>query len=239
MRKKYRRRRILIVLIAVVLILLVAGVLTYHSLFPRGRQTADDFGIATIHSGVDFNNNGLDDYTDILQGARQDAQKHVTYNASYFEGGYPPDGKGVCADEIWRAFKNAGYDLKDMVDKDIAAHPDAYLPAGMKPDPNIDFRRTPNLNVFFSRYATTLTCDLSDHAQWQPGDIAVLGHSHIGIISDIRDKNGVPYLIHNNNQPGDREEDILPLYAITGRINEHYRWDASRIDKSVLVPWYS
>ena len=31
----------------------------------------------------------------------------------------PPDTEGVCTDVIWRAFKNAGYSLKDMVDEDI------------------------------------------------------------------------------------------------------------------------
>lgn len=32
------------------------------------------------------------------------------------EGGYPPDNIGVCIDVVWRAFANAGYSLKDMVD---------------------------------------------------------------------------------------------------------------------------
>ena len=79
--------------------------------------------------------------------------------------------------------------------------------------------------------------DINKRDQWQPGDIVTLGRSHIGVISDIRDRNGVPYLIHNNNQSGNREEDVLSLYALTDNINGHYRFDASRIDKSVLVAW--
>ena len=204
---------------------------------PRGHYTAADFGISIIHSSVDFNHNGIDDYTDILLGARQDAVNHVIYDSAYVQGGYPPDGEGVCADEIWRAFKNAGYDLKAMIDKDIAANTGAYPRVDGKPDPNIDFRRVPNLKVFFQRYAISLTMDINKRDQWQPGDIVTLGRSHIGVISDIRDRNGVPYLIHNNNQSGNREEDVLSLYALTDNINGHYRFDASRIDKSVLVAW--
>ena len=53
-------------------------------------------------------------------GARKDAEIHPRYNGAYYDGGYPPDDIGVCTDVIWRAFKNAGYNLKDMVDNDIS-----------------------------------------------------------------------------------------------------------------------
>ena len=33
--------------------------------------------------------------------------------------------------------------------------------------------------------------------QWQSGDIVIL-ERHIGIVSDHRNKNGVPYVIHHN-----------------------------------------
>ena len=39
--------------------------------------TAEDFGIDTIYSCIDFNGNGIDDYTDILLGARKDAENHL------------------------------------------------------------------------------------------------------------------------------------------------------------------
>lgn len=41
-----------------------------------------------------------------------------------------------------------------------------------------------------------------------PGDIVIFGTTHIGIVSDKRNKDGVPYLIHNAGQPL-REEDAL------------------------------
>jgi len=226
-----------IIAACIIIVLFALSIGFYFYLHPQGHYTAEDFGITRIHSSVDFNHNGIDDYEDILLGARQDAENHVIYNSAYVYGGYPPDGEGVCADEIWRAFKNAGYDLKAMIDKDIAANTGAYPRVDGKPDPNIDFRRVPNLKVFFQRYALSLTLDISKIDQWQPGDIVTLGKSHIGVISDIRDKNGVPYLIHNNNQRGNREEDVLSLYAVTDRINGHYRFDASRVDQSVIAAW--
>lgn len=137
-------------------------------------------------------------------------------------GGYPPDNEGVCTDVIWRAFKNAGYSLKDMVDEDIKKHTDKYPRVQGKPDPNIDFRRVPNLKVYFSRNHITLTTDLSKIEEWQPGDIVVFGSKHIGIISDIRNKKGIPYLIHNGGQPN-REEDFLELYNAYDPITGHYR----------------
>jgi len=237
MTKAHKRKKAAMILISAILVLLIASVCSYLHICPRGRYSAADFGITTVRSAVDYNRNGIDDYEDIMLGARLDAQNHVRYNPAYVAGGYPPADEGVCADEIWRAFKHAGYDLKAMIDRDIAAYPGAYLRAGAKPDPDIDFRRVSNLDVFFRRYAVSLTLDIRDRAQWQPGDIVKLGRSHIGVVSDIRDRNGVPYLIHNNNQPWNREEDVLPLYAALGRVSGHYRFDAGRIGGPVLAAW--
>ena len=194
--------------------------------------TAEDFGIDTVFSSVDYNGNGTDDYTDILLGARKDAQNRPTYDGSYYAGGYPPDDIGVCTDVVWRAFKNAGYSLRDMVDKDIKTRPEAY-PKIENPDNNIDFRRVRNLRIFFDTYAITLTLDINEIAQWQPGDIVIFGDDkHIGIISDKRNKDGQPYVIHNGGQPN-REEDYLSKSTVTG----HYRFDASKINEEILVNW--
>ena len=194
---------------------------------------ADSFGIETVKGSVDYNSNGIDDYTDILLGAREDARAMPVYDITYFKGGYPPDDIGVCTDVVWRAFKNAGYCLKDMVDNDIAANPERY-PAAEEPDPNIDFRRVRNLKVFFDAYAITLTTDINDNSQWQPGDIVIFEDmEHIGIISDRRNAKGQTFVIHNTDQL-EREQDYLEIRQVTG----HYRFDASKIDESVLVPWH-
>ena len=57
------------------------------------------------------------------------------------------------------------------------------------------------------------------------GDIVIFGRNdHIGIISDKRNKDGIPYLIHNAGQPN-REEDILWVLDKFMGITGHYRWN--------------
>lgn len=175
---------------------------------------AEDFGIEVIKSSTDKDGDGIDDYTDIVEGARIDAKNHPEYKSAYYVGGYPPDTEGVCTDVIWRAFKNAGYDLKSMVDEDIKNNLSWYPRVEGKPDPNIDFRRVKNLIPYFKKNHITLTTDISDIAEWQPGDIIVFGEDHVGIISDKRNSRGIPYIIHNGGQPN-REEDGIEFY------NEH------------------
>lgn len=185
-------------------------------------------------SPVDFDGDGIDDYTDILDGARAEAMAAPVYDAGYYEGGYPPDDRGACTDTVWRAFATAGYDLKGMVDADIARDPTAYARVASSPDPNIDFRRVGVLQVFFSRYAVELGCDTADAASWQAGDIVVFGDAeHIGIVSDRRDARGVPFIIHNMGQPF-REEDYL-AYPWAMHPTAHYRFDATRVASEVLA----
>ena len=190
----------------------------------KGKKVyyAEDFGIKTLISNTDYDNDGIDDYTDILEGAKKEAKNKPTYKSEYYSGGYPPENEGVCTDVIWRALKNAGYLLKDMVDEDIKNNIDCYPKLKGKIDPNIDFRRVTNLKVYFERNQIVLTTDLNKIEEWQPGDIVILGDSHIGIISDKRNKKGIPYLIHNSGQPS-REEDVLEKYDATIKITGHYR----------------
>lgn len=184
---------------------------------------AEDFGIQTIKSNTDFDNDGIDDYTDILEGAKIEAKNKPTYRSAYYSGGYPPENEGVCTDVIWRSFKNAGYLLKDMVDEDIKNNVSLYPRVEGKPDPNIDFRRVPNLIVYFKRNHISLTIDLTEISEWQPGDIVVFSNDHVGIISDKRNERGIPYIIHNASQPN-REEDGLEFYNENWKeITYHFR----------------
>lgn len=137
----------------------------------------------------------------------------------------------MCTDVIWRAFKNAGIDLKSLVDEDIRKNRSAYKGLIKKPDPNIDFRRVPNVDTFLKRHASILTNEvipgnIDNLKEWQPGDIVVFSkpNQHIAIVSDRRDENSVPYLIHSYGDYA--KEDVWVLYAdrkilpIVG----HYRW---------------
>lgn len=215
--KRFFRGIIIILLIASIVLI---GMITYYIYKPS--YTAEDFRIEVLKSKIDKDGDGIDDYTDILLGARAEAERKPEYKSVYYAGGYPPETEGVCTDVIWRALRDAGYTLKDMVDEDISQNVEKYQRVNGKPDPNIDFRRVPNLKVYFERNYIILTTDLNQIAEWQPGDIVVFGSKHIGIISDKRNKKGVPYLIHNGGQYN-REEDILELYNQYEPISGHYR----------------
>lgn len=222
-------KKIFITFIFIIILLIFSTLIfliNHSNILPLDKKvySAEDFEITTLKSDIDYDNDGIDDYTDIMLGARKDAENHPTYKSAYYSGGYPPDDEGVCTDVIWRAFKNAGYNLKDLIDEDIKNNVEEYPRVGGNPDPNIDFRRVPNLISFFTRNAVSLSTDLSQIADWQPGDIVTFENKHVGIISDKRNKNGIPYLIHNGGQKN-REEDILEVYTLYSKISGHFRWN--------------
>lgn len=219
---KNDRLKLFLTLLFICVLSISVYFMSYYNIIPQKYYTAEDFGITTIKSETDYNNNGIDDYTDIMIGARKDAKNKPKYKSAYYEGGYPPDNEGVCTDLVWRAFANAGYSLKDMVDEDIKNNAEAYPRVNGKPDPNIDFRRVPNLKVFFERNTVSLTLDPYDIEHWQPGDIVTYGTEHIAIISDKRNKKGIVYIIHNGGQPV-REENALTRHEISG----HFRFGVS------------
>ncbi|MBO4326318.1 MAG: DUF1287 domain-containing protein [Clostridia bacterium] len=201
-------------------------------------EPADPYAyIERVTSPVDFNGNGIDDYTDFLIGARKDAENHPRYDASYQANGYPPDDVGVCADVIWRSFREAGYSLRYMVDRDIRQNKWRYpmIDSGKeKRDSKIDFRRVRNLRIFFDEYAIKLTNDIDEIEEWQPGDIVIFyNNTHIGIVSDKRNELGRPYIIHNGGQ-AEREQDYL---GGDHTVAAHYRFDASRVPEEMLIPW--
>jgi len=179
-------------------------------------------------SSEDHNSNNIPDALDLVQGARQEVEIGTVYDASFYSGGYPPQDKGCCTDVIWRAFEAAGYDFKAMVDEDIKNYPGAYGTTGRQPDPDIDFRRVKNLQVFFKHHGQELTTEVKpgeveNLKQWQPGDIVVFGNplEHIGIISDKRLKSGVPLVIHNG---GPRASEANALQLWPSKIIYHFRF---------------
>ena len=105
-----------------------------------------------------------------------------------------------------------------LVKEDIKNNIDSYNIEVI--DKNIDFRRVKNLKIYFERNAISLTTDVSKIEEWQGGDIIIF-ENHIGVISDSRNKNGVPFVIHHAN-PFQKyyEEDILET---RNDIVGHYR----------------
>lgn len=192
------------------------------------ENSANYDDLPRIRSSRDANNNGISDTDDLILGGRAEAERRPTYRSAYYRGGYPPDDEGVCTDVIWRAYRDAGYDIKALIDADIRANTAAYPRVGGKPDPNIDFRRVPNLRVFFQRHGATLTTEIIPHdranlALWQPGDIVTFTNpDHIAILSDKRNAEGIPLLLHNDGPWASEGDDFMLWYQLG--ITGHYRY---------------
>lgn len=204
-RKKYIFAGGLVLAAATGFFLLFHGNLWHTS--AKRLQDKYEGEITPFVSETDKDKDGIDDQTDMLEGALRYVRTRPKYKSQYYETGYPDDGCGVCTDVVANACLSSGYDLMKLVQEDIAAHPDEY---GIEePDANIDFRRVKNLKVFFRNNAVELTTNIYDIGQWQGGDIVIF-EGHIGMVSDRRNKNGVAYVIHHNAPTQVRyEEDIL------------------------------
>ena len=85
-----RKTRVMILASVGVLVLAVVWVLQYYGILPKRTYSSQPFGIDVVYSSQDYNHNGVDDYTDFLLGAKQDAENHPTYYGTYYAGGYPP-----------------------------------------------------------------------------------------------------------------------------------------------------
>lgn len=152
----------------------------------------------------------------------------VTYDPSYFVIPYPngdiPEHLGVNADVIIRAFRKVNVDLQKEVHEDMKENFDKYpTDWGLtEPDTNIDHRRVPNLQVFFSRKGKSLPID-QDNDAYLGGDIVTWklpdGVNHIGIVTNKKSSYGTPLVVHNSAS-GQKLQNILFHFKITG----HYRY---------------
>lgn len=165
----------------------------------------------------------------LIAAARQQIGVTLAYDPGYtrlaYPGGDVPRAKGVCTDVVIRAYRDAfGIDLQSDVHADMAAHFGAYPRRwGLaRPDANIDHRRVPNLETFWSRSGARLPLPLRAD-QWQPGDLFTMLIAdrlpHTGIVSDRISAAGVPLVLHNIGG-GAREDDLLLAHRLTGR----FRW---------------
>ena len=190
-----------------VVIIFITYILYFLNIIPHKKYTNKDFNIDTYISSVDNDNDGIDDQTDILKSAREYIASKPKYKSKYYATGYPDDEYGVCTDVVAFALLNAGYDLMNLVDEDIKNNRNDYDVDIV--DKKIDFRRTQNLNIYFRHAAISLTTNINNIEQWQGGDIVVF-KGHIAIVSDKRNKRGIPFIIHHEHPYQFRyEEDIL------------------------------
>lgn len=203
-----KKKRLIILCIAFLPCFLIVLYLLYRFNFiPHKKYTNDFFDIKTYVSDIDKDNDGIDDQTDILMGARRYIATKPKYKSKYYSNGYPDDEYGVCTDVIAFALKDAGYDLRSLVNEHIKANRDLYNIDIV--DKNIDFRRVSHLKTYFDYNAISLTTDIKRLEEWQGGDIVVF-KKHIGIVSDKRNRKGINFIIHHANQyQRYYEEDIL------------------------------
>jgi uncharacterized protein YijF (DUF1287 family) len=175
----------------------------------------------TPHTEKDF-------YGKLSDAALQLTEDEVVYDGTYHKIPYPngdvPAGIGVCTDVVIRAYRKVGIDLQKEVHEDMAANFSKYPKTwGLKAtDTNIDHRRVPNLQVFFTRKGTSLAVT-STASDYKPGDIVtwmLTGNlPHIGLVVDKKGADGRYKVVHNIGS-GQNLDDVLFSYKITG----HYRY---------------
>ena len=168
---------------------------------------------------------------DFISAAIDRTHQQITYDGSYRSIPYPngdvPANIGVCTDVVIRSYRAMKVDLQVLVHEDMAANFRAYPSKRIwglnRTDKNIDHRRVPNLQVFFSRHGEVLpvTDKVEDYA---PGDLVTWmlpgNLPHIGIVTDrLSEVSGVPLIVHNIGS-GPKLDDALFAYEITG----HYRY---------------
>lgn len=157
----------------------------------------------------------------LVVAARQQTWVPVIYSPTYRKIGYPngdvPWYFGVCTDVIVRAYRSLDIDLQVLVHE-------ARVGSG---DTNIDHRRVPVLKRFFERRARTLPIT-KNPADYAPGDIVTYympegrySKTHIAIVSDRKNPDGIPFIIHNRGW-GVSEENWLFAEKITG----HFRFSS-------------
>lgn len=168
--------------------------------------------------------------------ARKQIGVTVRYEATYevldYPGGDLPIETGVCTDVVIRALRHKGIDLQQLVHEDMKRnfrhYPGRKLWRQRTPDPSIDHRRVPNLEVFFTRIGWRVTdTPTTNPADYLPGDIVTYedkAHDwqHILIVSNrINEETGVPKVIHNSGN-GTEENDDLFKFPIQGHFRPVY-----------------
>lgn len=167
----------------------------------------------------------------LVDAALQRTLQQVIYNGAYFKIDYPngdvPSQYGVCTDVVIRSYRALGIDLQRLVHEDMRDHFTEYPAQRIwnqtRTDRNIDHRRVPNLQTFFTRHGQVLPISRGGQ-DYQAGDLVTWMLSgnlpHIGIVVNKFSADGERPLIVHNIGAGPQLEDVLFRYPITG----HYRY---------------
>lgn len=162
---------------------------------------------------------------------------------AYPETGYPNEKNWISTDVISVVLNDNGYDLMELVYKDMTEHVDAY-PMDKKgtktPDKKSDFRVVYFQQKFFQRNALELPIkfdpqDPTNLLQWQPGDIVYFevdaenpGKDVGGMISNRKSGKGIPLVIMITADLGKVSEvDALSTLKVSG----HFRYPYPELNK--------
>ena len=158
----------------------------------------------------------------------------VTYDPAYYPIQYPggdvPGDRGLSADLVVRSYRALGVDLQELVHEDMGqnfrSYPQFWKLRG--PDPNIDHRRVPNLQRYFSRHGESMPLS-RDPGEYEVGDVVVWrlpfaasadGSRHIGVVvPGPGARSDEKWVVHNIGS-GPEWEDELFSYEVVG----HYRF---------------
>jgi uncharacterized protein YijF (DUF1287 family) len=170
----------------------------------------------------------------LVKAARDRLSALVVYDGRYvgldYPGGDVPATIGVCTDVVIRSYRAAyGFDFQKAVHEDIRQNFSVYPTTWRhsRADKNIDHRRVPNLEVWFTRAGHNLPIT-AIAADYLPGDVVSWrldggaggnGLPHTGIVSDRVSAAGTPLIIHNIGR-GPEESDMLFDHTIKG----HFRF---------------
>ena len=190
----------------------------------------------TVHAENDF-------AIALVKAAKERTEHFVIYDGSYRQIAYPggdvSPNRGVCTDVIIRSYRTLGIDLQREVHEDIKqnfkAYPSQRIWGLTRPDRNIDHRRVPNLQTFFSRKGQSLPIT-NNPADYKSGDIVTWmlpgNLPHIGIVVDERNRGSLRRKIVHNIGWGPKMDDMLFDYKITG----HYRFQPKRFHPERFHP---
>lgn len=169
--------------------------------------------------------------------AQQQLGVTTHYDASYqaltYPGGDVVRKTGVCADVIVRAGRDGlGYDLQSLIHTDMTRAFSAYpaLWGAKKPDANIDHRRVPNLEAYFTRHGERIwsgrrggdafpePLEVGDILTWRNDE----GASHVALVTRVQ---GGTLILHNAGH-GAMQHGLWPMRFWRAAVG-HYRWPKS------------
>jgi uncharacterized protein YijF (DUF1287 family) len=157
------------------------------------------------------------------------SNRGISYDSTYYEITYPngdiPRFKGMAADLVVRCYREIGLDLQELLHEDMDENYRLYpqLWQSINTDENIDHRRVPNLQRFFSRKGQVLKSS-RDVNDYHAGDIVVWALAnaeiHIGIIvPGPEGKSSSPWVVHHPAYGSVKWENALFDHQILGHFS--------------------